>query len=313
MQLPGQGAIAGLASHGGALWLLRGGRLLRVAWPAGEVVASVEMQDARGLCADARFLYLLRGREIAVFDAQAQQVMRTLPLALARRPVAIAAHAGALQVADERHLVAVDPRTGALTTGPRVEGHLLQWLASDGQTLWGGDGVDCLPVLAAEPAANRWRGRRWPWLLQDGVATWIDGKLLLSASYRGDDRKPVEVVGLLTPSPESRREGWTLRLLREGEGVRYELGTSGFATLGLLQKELQRLAADASLRVPGPDGRSWPRRIVLDPRPGVLVREVLAAWEAVVTSGFPDVGCPAQEAWVRHNRRAASDGAGRTR
>lgn len=52
-----------------------------------------------------------------------------------------------------------------------------------------------------------------------------------------------------------------------------------------------------------PDGAARLLPVVLEPFAGVLVSDVRKAWDLAVAAGFPDVMCPAQEAWVREQAR----------
>lgn len=313
--LPGEGAVAGMAKCGKLLWIARGGDLFGVLWPELRVKEKLPAPaKVLAMAADERFVYALRESEILVLDAMAGRIVNTLPLGLGGEPTpsALAVHDDQLLVLVGALVVKVDKQTGAAGDTPtRLPGERVHWLASDGTTLWAGDRRGSQWRSAS---TSRWeRRRQWPWPVHASAATWIDGRLLLVVAHDDAGGHPVVATGLLTVADPVAAERLSLKLYVGEAGVKYELGPKPLLSEAALAKELARIARDPSAKVPWPDGTARLLPVVLEPYPGVLVRDVKKAWDLVVAAGFPDVMCPAQEAWVREQARSKPASPGQQR
>lgn len=297
--LPCDGPIRGLAKLGDTLWVRSGDALVAIDWRnKTEVRRLAAPAGTVGLAADARWLYLLRDAAVVAFDPATATEVRTLAVPSASGASALAVHAGKLHVVAARRLVVVDLATGAEQPGAACEGGLLQWVASDGTRLYGGDAVDCMDVSAGAAV------RRWPALLSNACAAWVDDRLLLAAEHVPQPGQTIRMVGTLPAAAVGKRPAIRVQVTGTGEQLRMATGGRVYERLDDLQRELSLLATDPKQRDQGPDGKSRPPRVEILAGPGTLVRELKAVWQAVVTSGLPDASCPAQAAWLRERAAA---------
>jgi hypothetical protein len=216
-------------------------------------------------------------------------------------------HGGRLCVCTDKQLVAIDLQTGQPGEAASWLHAEPQWLASDGTRIWAGGSDRCL-LLASAPSLPLAGATTWPWPLRNSAATWIDGRLLLAAHYLDDRSRQQFVCGLLTLRSESV-EVLPLKLYAgDGGGVTFELGPKPVRSRDELAAELRRIAADPMVMVRGKDGQRQRMTVVLEAWPGVLVRDLTAAWDVVAAAGFEDVRSPAQERWVREQARVKGAG-----
>ena len=110
-------------------------------------------------------------------------------------------------------------------------------------------------------------------------------------------------AGLLTPLPATPIERLSLGLYAGDGATKYEVGPKPLYSLEAVKRELQRIAADRSSRIVGPDGKETLMPVVIEPHPGVKVGAVAAAWDVAKEAGFTAISSPAQEAWVLAERR----------
>ena len=306
LELPGEGVVRGLVRMGSRLWVARGDDLFGLGWPGLErQVAVAAPESLVALSADERFLYALRSDAVMVLDPHAGRVVRTepLPAAAGARALAMVHHDGRLCVCTDKQLVAIDLQTGRPGEAAPWSHGEPQWLASDGTRIWAGMADRCLQ-LASGPRLPLAGATTWPWPLRNSAATWIDGRLLLAADYLDERSREQFVCGLLTVRPGSE-EVMSLKLYAgAGGGVTFELGPKPLRSRDELAAELRRIAADPAVMVLGKDGQRQRMTVVLEAWPGVLVRDLTAAWDVVVAAGFEDVRSPAQESWVREQARA---------
>jgi hypothetical protein len=298
IELPGGGVLRAMAAVGKRLWIARGEDLLAIDWPDRRVVAILPAPERLlALAADARHLYALRAEEVLVLDGHAGRVVRSMPLAgAADTPaVALAAHAGALHVLRGRELLRLDPRTAAVETRPThfsAEG--VHWLVSDGTSLWAGTKAGCRRVFGDDEV--RWNViAPWSSPMHSSVATVVDGVWIahLCCRERGIEFATTGLMWWPVALPEERL---SLKLHTDGGRIRYEVGPTPVRDEVALKAELARLLGAT---VPWPDGAKKPMPVVIEPYPGVKIRDVTQAWDAAVSAGFPDVACPRLEAWAR--------------
>lgn len=293
LPLPGAGTVHGIAKVGDRCWVLRGSELHCLDWPTKKVTRTrAAPAGLVGLCADARFLYGIAGRDLHVLDPLAGTSMRTLAIAAEWPPGQVFEHAGEVHVAIDRTVLAVDTRTGATREVARIT-DIAHWLASDGRCIWRGTGEGCLPEWGARPA---WDGRRWPYHALQSAALWVDGQLLV-ALEDVDGRERRVVFGLLAQagSWETRP---TLTITRERTGLEYWLALPNEPARNedALKAQLKQVVANTAAGVPALD---------LLPHHGVAVREVCRVWDLAIAAGIRDVRCSGLEAWGRERQRAA--------
>ena len=303
-QLPGEGAVHGLARIADSCWIARGECLHCVEWPSRRLLRTVDApKDLVGLTADERFVYGIAGKNLHVVDALAGQSVRMVPIQSVWPPATIAAHRGALYVTVDRTLMRLDAATGVVWEEFKFD-ELPQWLASDGQRLWLGNDAQCRPLLGEAATQAAWAGRLWPWSVHSSAAVWMAGRLLLVADSRDSMGASKHCSGLLTPLAEHAMGCVTLKIRTDGgvaPKLQFELGPTPIYEEAALRDALRRLVANPELQVRGPDGQAVPMPLVIEARAGVKVRDVARIWDLAVAAGFPQVQCPEQEAWVRRN------------
>jgi hypothetical protein len=310
LELPADADVRGIARCGARLWVLVGVDLHAFAWPeAGAARLRVAApQHASALAADERWLYALGDREVHVVDPLAGRAVRALALGNDVRPGALACHAGALYLLEGESVVALDPTTGAIAqTVPAAHAPAAttrSWLFGDGERLWLG-GAAGIAAWAAEDKASA-SGTAWPYRMIAATGAWVDGALLVHATWRTADRAAHTGFAFVAVDRVRPAEQLHVKIFRTGDGVRYEVGPKPVATPDALGRELRRIAADPNARVRWPDGGIRPLPVVVEPYPGVRVRDVRAAWDSAVAAGLPDVLCPAVEERVRAQRAKAT-------
>lgn len=296
--LPCGESIRGLAKLGDTLWVRSGTSLVAVDWPTRKLTKQIAAPaNTAALASDGTLLYLLGAREVVVFDPAAMEVVRAWPLPITQVANAFTVHGGALRLVDGGRLLDVDLRTRAVTPGEVSKHLVLDWVGSDGTRMLGSDGVDLMDLTNGKPV------RRWPGYLPNVVATWIDGRLLMNAECQLDRASKVAFTGLLKLPAVTEAAAIVVRVSGTGDSLRCEVAGRTTPSLEAMQNDLRGIAADPKARYVAPDGKSRLPRVDLVAGQGVLVGELKCVWQAVVTSGFADVACPAQAAWLREHER----------
>lgn len=308
VRLPGEGPIQGLAKVETLLWIARGADLFAVQWPGLQLQTKVRAPEGvLALAADGRFLYALRASGIQVLDPIAGRVVRELPAEDdGLGATAMTHHEGALLVAGAKAVLAVDPKTGkTLRESMDLGQGAMQWLASDGANVWAGGAAACRRFVPGE--SPRWLHQRaWPSEFETSTATWIGARLLFAGEQRDAKGGWVQVCGLLDPRGTLPAEILSLQLFAGDDGVQYQIGPKPLAAPEKLTAELARIRRLPVAQVSWPDDTVRLLPVVIEPYPGVCMREVCKAWDLVVAAGY-DVRCPAQEAWARKNLRGKAD------
>lgn len=294
VQLLGEGDPQGLAPIGTHLWVARGGRLYRTAWPGGDVTAELDApSDLRALAANERFLFGLLADAIAVLDPLAGREVRRIPWRGDGEPVGLACGAADLFVLAERTVWRVDPGDGKAEEVGRVQGRP-RWLAHDGKNLLVGSGFgfEALPAESQPGHAAHWSAE-----VQPAAATWIDGRLLLlGRCWSG--RQAVDVVGFVAPEP--RREKLSLKVFEERAGACcWQVGPTRCNSLADVEQLLQRHLRKRGRGDRDGGGEPQPMQIAIEPYPGTKVADAIRAWDLAKRVGFTDIAAPALEAVAR--------------
>ena len=288
IELAGKGRVRAVACANGELWLVRDEVLVMAAGDRKVQRQLPVPKGLLGLTADDRFFYVLQKHAIVVVDPRAAREVRRveLPDHSGQDPVAIGAHGDELFVAWPDGMDAVHKRTSKLRecTLPSPS---LRWLASDGQSLWGGGPHGFARVETSSGKTRMQRGLRERF--QHSLATFVGERMLLVAS-RAAAGKPV-AAALVDPEKTGPHEQLRVSLRRGKQGLQYQVGPKPVATSKRAASELQRIRKSPFCMVPGPAGKPVPMPVLLVAYPGVKVRELAAAWDLVTAAGFGDVNC----------------------
>jgi hypothetical protein len=305
VEMPGSGAITGLAALGDRLWVLRGAELHAFDWPGTFAAVVTPPEGVLGLATDGEGLCALRARAIDVLDAATGAVVRTVSLGPAAPADAVAMHGDQVCVQSGTKSFVVLLRTKEVHqdgTGSIVA-PTRHWAVRGGARLWSATARE-----GDRGAKPRWDAMgRWPLPERATKQSLIDGVWLVHARARegGEDVAWVGLAPKLVPLPATRLR---LHVSATVAGPRYQLGPKQLRNLAGLAAELARIAGDPSAQVQWPTGAKRLAPVVIEAGPGAVVADVVRVWEAVTKAGFADVTCPVLEAWARTQLPVVADG-----